>query len=315
MQNGASLPPYTSAPPAGPDVITEPTATDSPEFFGQLSGMLPESVQSWLSGDRLWSFLSTYGPKVLAAVAVLIIGRWLAKLVTSMTERAARRARVDATLVSFLGNVQYLILLTVVCISALSCLGVNTTSLSAVLAAAGFAVGMAMQSSLGNLASGVMLVFFKPFKVGDFVEAADTSGTVAEIHIFNTILRTPDNIRVVVPNGNITNGTIRNFSSEGNRRIDLVVSCGYNDDLQGVKRFLEEMLKEDPRILPDPAPTVGVMELADFSVNFAVRPWVRSTDYWPTRFDLLEKIKLGMDERGYTIPFPSQDLFVHNSAA
>ena len=164
-----------------------------------------------------------------------------------------------------------------------------------------------------NIASGVMLVFFKPFGVGDYVELAGTSGTVVEIQMFNTILLTPDNIRVIVPNGNITSGTIRNFSAESRRRIDLVVGCGYNDDLRAVRQFLEDLVAGDDRILSDPAPKVAVSELADSSVNFVVRPWVASSDYWAVRFDLMQEVKLGFDQRGFTIPFPSNDVFIHRS--
>ena len=260
-------------------------------------------------------FLTSYGGGLLSAIAVFVIGRWVAKFVTAMVVRASRRANVDNTLLGFLQNVIYLMLLIAVCIASLGCLGVDTTSLSAILAAAGFAVGMALQGSLGNIASGVMLVVFKPFRVGDYVDLGGTSGTVVEIRMFNTILLKPDNVRVIVPNGNITGGVISNYSAESERRIDLVIGCGYNDDLRAVRQFLEETLAAEPRLLQDPAPVVAISELADSSVNFVVRPWVPSDDYWAVRFDLLERIKLGFDERGFTIPFPSRDVFMHQSDA
>ena len=260
-------------------------------------------------------FLTSYGGGLLSAIAVFVIGRWVAKFVTAMVVRASRRANVDNTLLGFLQNVIYLMLLIAVCIASLGCLGVDTTSLSAILAAAGFAVGMALQGSLGNIASGVMLVVFKPFRVGDYVDFGGTSGTVVEIRMFNTILLKPDNVRVIVPNGNITGGVISNYSAESERRIDLVIGCGYNDDLRAVRQFLEETLAAEPRLLQDPAPVVAISELADSSVNFVVRPWVPSDDYWAVRFDLLERIKLGFDERGFTIPFPSRDVFMHQSDA
>jgi small conductance mechanosensitive channel len=257
----------------------------------------------------------TYGKGVASALAVFVIGRWVARFVTGMVVRASRRARVDETLLGFLRNVVYLMLLIVVCIASLGCLGVDTTSASAILAAAGFAVGMALQGSLGNIASGVMLVVFKPFKVGDYVNLGGTGGTVVEIQMFSTILLTPDNVRVIVPNGNITSGAISNYSAENKRRIDLVVGCGYNDDLKAVRQFLENTVAAESRILTEPQPVVAVAELADSSVNFIVRPWVSSGEYWAVKYDLTERIKLGFDEFGFTIPFPSRDLFVHQSDA
>jgi small conductance mechanosensitive channel len=257
----------------------------------------------------------TYGKGVASALAVFVIGRWVARFVTGMVVRASRRARVDETLLGFLRNVVYLMLLIVVCIASLGCLGVDTTSASAILAAAGFAVGMALQGSLGNIASGVMLVVFKPFKVGDYVNLGGTGGTVVEIQMFSTVLLTPDNVRIIVPNGNITSGAISNYSAENKRRIDLVVGCGYNDDLKAVRQFLENTVAAESRILTEPQPVVAVAELADSSVNFIVRPWVSSGEYWAVKYDLTERIKLGFDEFGFTIPFPSRDLFVHQSDA
>jgi small conductance mechanosensitive channel len=271
--------------------------------------------QEALTSDESISVLASYAGGLVAAIAVFIIGRWVARFVTGMIVRASRRAKVDETLLGFLQNVVYLMLLIVVCIASLGCMGVDTTSLSAILAAAGFAVGMALQRSLGNIASGVMLVIFKPFKVGDYVELGGTSGTVVELQMFSTILLTPDNVRVVVPNGNITGAAISNYSAESRRRIDLVIGCGYNDDLKAVRSFLEETVATDTRILRDPAPVVAVAELGDSSVNFIVRPWVPSADYWAVKFDLTEQIKLGFDERGFTIPYPSQDVFLHRPEA
>lgn len=271
--------------------------------------------QEALTSDESISVLASYAGGLVAAIAVFIIGRWVARFVTGMIVRASKRAKVDETLLGFLQNVVYLMLLIVVCIASLGCLGVDTTSLSAILAAAGFAVGMALQRSLGNIASGVMLVIFKPFQVGDYVELGGTSGTVVELQMFSTILLTPDNVRLVVPNGNITGAAISNYSAESRRRIDLVIGCGYNDDLKAVRSFLEETVATDTRILRDPAPVVAVAELGDSSVNFIVRPWVPSADYWAVKFDLTEQIKLGFDEHGFTIPYPSQDVFMHRPEA
>ena len=272
-------------------------------------------ISHHLSLGWLMEYVNEYGPNLFGAVLVFVIGRWVARFATNAIIKAAKKARVDETLVSFLKNVIYMGLLTIVSISALGKLGVNLNGLTAVLAAAGFAIGMAMQGSLGNLAAGVMLVFFKPFRVGDTVEVCGNRGTIVEIEIFNTILLTLDNVRIVVPNGKITDGTIKNFSAERERRIDLVVGCGYNDDLRAVKETLHEIVFNHPQVLKDPLPYIAVSELGDSSVNFVVRPWVLSPDYWEIRFDLIEQIKLAFDERGFTIPFPSRDLFVHSADA
>ncbi len=251
---------------------------------------------------------------VLAAV-IFFIGKWLANILSRFCSRLMRQAKVDETLTRFLSNIIFAVLMVVVILAALSKLGIDTTSFAAILAAAGFAVGMALQGSLGSFASGVMLILFKPFKVGDFIEAGGTSGVVEEIQIFSSHLRTPDNIAIVLPNAQITSGTIKNYSKKENRRIDLVFGCGYDDDLKAVKSFLEETIRNEGRVLADPAPVVAVNELGDSSVNFVVRPWVKNADYWDTRWDLIETIKLGFDERGFNIPYPTRDLHVFNEAA
>lgn len=271
-----------------------------------------EKVKQNLSTEAILNTLRTYGPSVLQALAVFVVGRMLARVTSTMIVKACRKARIDETLGRFLGNVVYSMMLTAVGIAALGCLGVDTTSLSAVLAAAGFAIGMALQGSLGNVASGVMLVFLKPFRVGDMVDTGGILGKVVEVQIFNTILLTPDNVRIILPNSSVTGGTIRNLSAEPTRRIDLVITCSYNDDLRAVRRYLEEVVSSDPRVLKDPAPVVAVSELAESGVNFFVRPWVASANFHPVRFDLTERIKLGFDEHGFTIPFPSRDVFVHH---
>ncbi len=270
-------------------------------------------IQQNLSIDAVLRILSQTGPKVLAAIAVFVIGRIAARMACGMIVRASKKARVDETLARFLGNVAYIIMLTAVCIASLGYLGVDTTSASAVLAAAGFAIGMALQGSLGNVASGVLLVFFKPFRVGDVIEVGGVLGSVVEIQIFSTIMLTPDNVRIILPNASITGGTIRNLSAEPLRRVDLVIGCSYNDDLREVRAFLEELVQCDSRVLSDPEPVIAVSELAESSVNFVVRPWVASSDYLAVKFELTERIKLGFDERGFTIPFPSRDVFVHHS--
>ncbi len=279
-------------------------------FSSSLDRILSHISWPWLIQQGL-----DYGPRLLGAIVVFVVGRWLARIVAAGIVRGARKARVDETLVGFLNNLIYMLLLIAVCIASLKQLGVDVTSLTAVLAAAGFAIGMAMQGSLGNIAAGVMLVFFKPFRVGDVVEVGGSKGTVVEIQIFNTILLTLDNVRIIVPNGKITEGTIENYSAERERRIDLVIGCGYNDDLKAVKAMLQEVVEADERVLKSPAPVVAVAELGNSSVNFVVRPWVASQEYWNVRFALTDKIKLDMDARGFTIPFPFHDLFIHNPDA
>jgi len=249
---------------------------------------------------------------VVGALAIFFIGRWATKLLTRISEKALRRAHVDETLTRFLGNIVYVVLLLVVVMAALGVLGVPMTSFAAILAAAGLAVGMALKDSLGNFAAGVMIILFRPFSVGNFINAGGAAGTVEEIHIFHTLLNTIDNVRVIVPNGTIINGSITNFSINPTRRIDLVVGCGYEDDLKAVKHFLDSVVASDERILAEPKPDISVQELADSSVNFVVRPWVKSADYWTTRCDLTERIKLGFDELGFHIPYPSRDVHLHN---
>lgn len=293
---------------------TDGTITAAPTTVnGPLLNNVWQNIRSNFNTETVAETLMNWGPPLVSAIAVFVFGRLIARVMSGMIVKGSRRAKIDETLARFLGNLAYIMMLTAVCIASLGCLGVDTTSLSAVLAAAGFAVGMALQGSLGNVAAGVLLVFFKPFKVGDLIDVAGTLGKVVEIQIFNTILLSPDNVRIVLPNSSITGGTIRNMSAEPIRRVDLVIGCSYNDDLREVRRFLEEVVKSDSRILLDPAPVVAVSELAESSVNFVVRPWVASADYAGVRFALTEAIKLGFDERGLTIPFPSRDVFVHHT--
>ena len=261
------------------------------------------------------SVVAGYGIDVVAALLIYVVGHWASGLLSRILERLMRRARVDETLVRFTGNVVYAAALAFVALAALGKLGVQTTSFIAVLGAAGLAVGLSLQSSLSNLAGGVMMILFRPFKVGDYIEAAGTAGTVETIMIFSTQLKTPDNVRIIVPNGSIISGNIVNYSAETTRRIDLVFGCGYGDDLAKVKALLEEILAADDRILKDPAATVGVLELAENSVNFAVRPWVEASDYWATRFDLNEVVKRRFDEAGFSIPYPQRDVHLYGQAA
>ncbi len=256
-----------------------------------------------------------FGLNLIAALAIFVIGRWSAKLATSFVRRVCVRANVEETLIKFVGNIVYTALLVFVVTASLERLGVNTTSFAAIIAAAGLAVGLALQGSLSNFAAGVMLILFKPFRVGDFVEAGGTKGVVEEIRIFNTVMRTGDNVQITIPNSQITESTISNYSAKDTRRIDLVVGCGYGDNLQEVKSYLEELLAGDERVLADPAPVVAVNELGSSSVDFVVRPWVKNEDYWTVRWELTERIKNDFDQRGFTIPYPTQDVHVHSASA
>ena len=242
------------------------------------------------------------------ALAILIIGRFIARHVSARVGSAVEKSNDDVTLGKFFASLTYVALMAFIIIAAMGQLGIETASLVAILAAAGLAIGLALQGSLANFASGVMLIIFRPLKVGDFVEAGGATGTVREIGIFTSILSSPDNKKIYVPNANLTGANIINYSAFGTRRIDLVAGVSYGDSLDLVKATLEQILAEDDRILTDPAPTIAVLELADSSVNFAVRPWVKEEDYWDVRFDTQEKIKQRFDEKGISIPFPQQDV-------
>ncbi len=255
--------------------------------------------------------LTTIAVRAITAVVIFIIGKWIAKLLTNVAKKAMARADIEDTLEHFLGNMLYYTLMAAVIIATINQLGVQTTSLLAVVGAAGLAVGLALQGSLSNFASGVMIVAFRPYGVGDFIAAGGITGTVEEVQIFTTILKTPDNKKIIVPNSQIMAGDITNFSANPTRRIDLVAGCGYDDDLDKVRKVLEGIIADDKRILADPAPTIAVSELADSSVNFVVRPWVNAADYWGVHFDVTEQIKKRFDAEGISIPYPQRDVHVY----
>jgi small conductance mechanosensitive channel len=254
------------------------------------------------------TYVSLYGIKIIASIIIFIIGKWIVKALTKFVTRLMSKANVDETLSHFVANITYTVLLIFVVLAALNNLGINTTSFVAILGAAGLAVGLALQGSLANLGAGVLLIIFRPFKKGDFVDAGGAMGTVQEISIFNTTLTSPDNRVIIVPNSNIIGGNITNFSGKETRRIDLVFGVGYSDDLKLVKQELIDIVSNHEKILKDPAPTVAVSELADSSVNFVVRPWVKSSDYWDLYFELHETVKTRFDEKGISIPFPQRDV-------
>jgi small conductance mechanosensitive channel len=260
---------------------------------------------------RLQELVAFYGLKIVAAIVIFIVGRWVAKALRRLAVRMMTRAKVEETLVSFVGNLTYVGLLVFVIIAALNQLGVQTTSFIAIIGAAGLAIGLALQGSLANFAAGVLMIIFRPFKVGDYIEAAGVAGVVEEIEIFTTQLRTPDNKTIIIPNAGITGGNITNYSAKDTRRVDMVIGVGYGDDLIQVREILEDILAKDDRVLDDPAPTIAVLELGDSSVNFAVRPWVNTADYWGAYFDLTETVKKRFDEEGISIPFPQRDVHLY----
>ena len=265
--------------------------------------------------ERLMEWGALYGTKVLGAVVILVAGRLLTTFFANFVGRLMEKSRADYTLTGFVRNLTRISLLVFTAIAALGALGVETTSLIAVIGAAGLAVGFALQSSLSNIASGIMLVVFQPFKVGNYINAGGTSGVVEEIRIFNTILRTFDNRKIIVPNSRVTADNITNYSAKATRRIDLEFSIGYGDDLKLTRSILEGILKADGRILKSPAPEIGVLKLGESSVDFFVRPWVKAADYWPVKCDLLEKVKLTFDEKGISIPFPQRDVHLYQATA
>jgi len=248
------------------------------------------------------------------ALAILIIGIWIAKRIKNIAGSVMEKRGVDPLLASFSSSIAHILIVVFVVIASLGQLGIQTTSLIAVLGAAGLAVGLALQGSLSNFASGVIIIALRPFKVGDFVEAGGVSGVVEGIQIFSTSMRTGDNKAIIVPNSAVTGGTITNFSAKDTRRVDLVFGIGYNDDIAKAKSILQRLVDEDDRILKDPATVIAVGELADNSVNFIVRPWTKSGDYWGVYWDLTEKVKLTFDKEGISIPYPQRDVHLHQVA-
>ncbi|MBS93944.1 MAG: mechanosensitive ion channel protein [Chromatiales bacterium] len=255
------------------------------------------------------------GMKLISAILIFLIGRWVAKLIVNAVRKALDKTDMEDTLERFLCNMLNAVLLVVVIIAAIGALGVETTSLLTVVGAAGLAIGLALQGSLSNFASGVLIVMFRPYRVGDFIDAAGVAGTVEEVQIFTTILKTPDNKQIIVPNSQIMGGIITNVSANDTRRVDLVVGCGYDDNIDTVYRVLREILDSDDRILKDPAPTVDLNTLADSSVNFNVRPWCKKEDYWGVYNGVTEQVKRKFDEAGISIPYPQSDVHMYQHSA
>lgn len=258
--------------------------------------------------DMAITYASEYGLKIIAAILIFVIGKWAVKKLTALTKKMMEKANVDKTLTEFAESIVYFILLMVVIIAALNTLGINTTSFIAVFGAAGLAIGLALQGSFANVGAAVLIIIFRPFKVGDFVDAGGAVGTVEDVNLFSTIIAPLDNRTVIVPNAAIVGGNITNYSMKPNRRVDHVFGIGYDDDLKLAKDTLMEMMMNDERVLKDPAPFVAVSELGDSSVNFTTRAWVDTADYWDVYFEQIEKVKLTFDEKGISFPYPQMDV-------
>ncbi|PID72285.1 MAG: mechanosensitive ion channel protein MscS [Desulfobulbus propionicus] len=269
----------------------------------------PDKYLELMNMGKDW--LINHGPGIIISIIILIIGRWLAMWFSSIARKAMTKGKIDETLARFLSKLVYYALLAAVVIAAADQVGIKTTSFVAIFGAAGLAIGLALKDSLSNFASGVMLILFGPFKVGDVVTAGGVTGKVHQVDIFSTIIMSPDNQKIIVPNSAITSDVITNVNAEPTRRIDMVVGIGYDDDIREAKATLEQLVNADSRILKEPATTIAVAELADSSVNLIVRPWVKTKDYWNVRLDLTENIKLTFDEKGISFPYPQQDVYMH----
>lgn len=259
----------------------------------------------------LENYVIPYGLNILFAIIIFVVGKIVVKLLTKVAKKLLTKAKVDELLVEFIGGIVSSLLMLFVIIASVGQLGVDTTSLVALIGAAGLAIGLSLQSSLQNFASGVMLIVFRPFKPGDFVETAGISGVIEKITIFSTQLRTGDNKEMIVPNGKIYGDVITNYSARETRRVDMVFGIGYDDDIKKAKQIMQAVIDEDKRVLKDPECLIAVSELADSSVNFTVRPWVKTADYWGVYFDTHEKIKIAFDEAGISIPYPQMDVHLN----
>ena len=255
-----------------------------------------------------------YGPKLVGAIFVWIIGAWIIKAINMGLSRMLDKGKIDPTLKPFIKSLLGALLKVLLAITVLSMIGIEMTSFIAILGAAGLAIGMALSGTLQNFAGGVIILIFKPYRIGDFVEAQGYTGTVSEIQIFNTILKTPDNKTIIIPNGGLSTGSLTNYSTEPTRRVDWTFGIGYGDDIDQAKALMLELCKADERILQDPEPFVEVSALADSSVNFAVRAWVKSEDYWDVFFAMNGNIYKAFNQQGINIPFPQMDVHLHKTS-
>ena len=262
--------------------------------------------------EQYSSFIIELGVQLLLALVIFVVGRWLAQGTKNFIVRRMTAKEIDQAVVQFTGSFVYALILIFTLVAVLSQLGVQTASMVAALGAMGLAVGLSLQGSLSNFDSGILIVLFKPCRVGDYVDAGGCSGTVSNISLLATTMLTPDNKTIIVPNSAIMSGSITNYSKMPTRRVDLVIGVAYDADLAKTKQVLEETVKSDERVLQEPAPTIAVSALADSSVNFNVRPWVNSSDYWPVYSALLENIKIALDKENIAIPFPQMDVHIQN---
>ncbi|BBD09158.1 mechanosensitive ion channel family protein [Desulfovibrio ferrophilus] len=260
--------------------------------------------------DQIIAWLTVNGIDLLMALLILLVGIWFARRVRDAAQGTLEKREVDILLSNFVGNVVFYVLVLTVLIAALGQLGVDTTSFIAIVGTLGLAIGLAVKDNLANFASGVVLILARPFTVGDYISVAGVSGTVKNVTLGNTVLSTPDNQKIIVPNTKITGDVITNATANNTRRIDLLIGIGYGDDIAKAKSVVQGLLEAESRVLDDPAYTVAVSELGDSSVNLVVRPWVKTEDYWGARFDLTERIKLALDENGISIPFPQRDIHI-----
>lgn len=273
----------------------------------------PEQLSTYT--DKGVELLMQFGPRLVLAIVVLIVGLWLISRLVKVMAKGMERGRIEPTLSRFLQSLVGIGLKVLLLISVASMVGIATTSFIAVLGAAGLAVGLALQGSLANFAGGALILMFRPFKVGDYITAQGVSGTVTEMQIFNTILTTPDNVRIIVPNGAMSNGIITNFSTEKTRRLDFVFGIDYRDDVTKAREVIMSIMADEDKIFNIPEPQVLLSNLGDSAVELTVRTWVYADDYWPLKFDLTEKVKAAFDREGIRIPFPQRDLHVHQSSS
>jgi len=258
--------------------------------------------------EMLIAYISQYSLKIIAAILIFIIGKWFVKKLTAISKTLMQKSKVDDTLVEFAESIIYFLLILLVSLASINALGINTTSFIAIFGAVGLAIGLALQGSLSNVGAAVLIIVFRPFKIGDFIEAGGATGTVDDINLFSTIISPIDNRTVIVPNSAIISGNITNYSMKENRRVDHTFGIGYDDDLKLAKDTLMQIMLNDKRVLSNPEPFVAVSELGDSSVNFTFRVWVKSENYWDVHFDMLEKVKLTFDEKGISIPYPQMDI-------
>ncbi|MBN1296694.1 mechanosensitive ion channel [bacterium] len=263
--------------------------------------------------EKIGEILTVWGIKVIAAIAILVFGYLTAKVLKNITRKSLNKAKIDPSIISFVNHLVFTLVLVFTILAVLSKFGIQTTSIIAVLGAGSLAIGLALQGSLSDFAAGVMILLFRPFRIGNYIDSGGTAGTVSDIQLFATILNTPDNIRIIVPNSKIMGSIIKNYSAEDTRRVDLVFGVGYSASIADTLAIIRNLLQQDARVLSDPAPQIVVTDLAESSVNIAVRPWVKSADYWDVKFDLTRQFKEACEAHGIEIPFPQRTIHMISS--